>query len=494
MRPDHMDEKTIKKGTLVNALGIGGKALLPLLFILITRLFGPERMGIFFLAFVSMDIAFNITLSGLKDGVILFISKYSHKSDEKDKVYKILANALLITLGVSALIVLFYYIAGNVIALNRYPDGKLAGALSIMIWSLPVFAVVNMITSATRGLLVMKWDAIMIGFLRPFFFCLTVLTVALLKGRLNDLATGYLIANVLLLFLALLIFFRQFQLSKLLEAFRFPLWDRSLLKFIIPQNLNTTFNTLITNLDVMMLGLFKTDPVLIGYYGMGAQIVRNVRQIKVAFAGILGPIVTRLRKDRNYPEMERLFSRIVSWTISIAFPVLFVVGVFRSELLQLFHKSFSGEALFMLVLLIPPFLSCLMGMAGDIIVMTGHVTWNLINSATVALLNCILNYFLIPEWGLMGAAVATAVSATIVYLLQLFEAHVLLSVQLRVNIALRPFLYLILPAITYALLSAYLPGKDILLRIIKTALPLLLYIPVAMMDQKKIKQKHQSAE
>ena len=83
--------------------------------------------------------------------------------------------------------------------------------------------------------------------------------------------------------------------------------------------------------------------------------------------------------------------------------------------------TLAAAAVLMLWLLVPPILSCSVGLAGNIIVMTGHSTWNLINSVSVALLNVIFNYLLIPQYGLLGAAYATALAATAISIAQLEE-------------------------------------------------------------------------
>lgn len=486
-----MDEKTIKKGTIINALGIAGKAMLPVLFILITRFFGPKIMGIYFLAFVIMDMTFNISLSSLKDGMALFAAKHHHPDDpeEEAEIYRSLANAVAITLGVSVVAIIFYLFAGKAIALDRYPDGQLASILTVMVWALPLYAVPVIVSAAIRGLLIMKWEAILIGFLRPALFCISTVIVYAAGRGIQELAVGYLIANAVLFLLAGVIFLRHFSFTKLCHAFKRPFWNTSLLKFLIPQNLNTTFNTLITNLDVIMLGFFKTNPEIIGYYGMGAQIVRNIRQIKVSFAGILGPIATKLHRDKNSMEIERLFNKTVHWTMRIALPALFLVGIFRSELLHLFHKSFSGDAYFMLILLIPPFFSCLIGMAGDIVVMTGHAAWNLFNSVSVAVLNFFLNMLLIPGHGIMGAAVATAISATVVYLMQLLEIRLLIRVHFRPAVAMRSFLYIVPPLALFLLLRAVLfSGTSLPDRMAQSIPPVVLYAAIMIYDRRRLRK------
>ena len=109
------------------------------------------------------------------------------------------------------------------------------------------------------------------------------------------------------------------------------------------------------------------------------------------------------------------------------------------SLVVLFHGSFTGDTEFMLWLLVPPLLSCSVGLAGNIIVMTGHSLWNLINSISVAGLNLLFNYLLIPKYGILGAAYATALAATAISIAQLVEARYLVGARIYLRKVYKPW-------------------------------------------------------
>ena len=61
------------------------------------------------------------------------------------------------------------------------------------------------------------------------------------------------------------------------------------------------------------------------------------------------------------------------------------------------------------------------------IVMTGHPRLALVNSVATLILNATLNLILIPTWGVVGAAVATGASITIVSIVRLLQVYRLLK-------------------------------------------------------------------
>jgi O-antigen/teichoic acid export membrane protein len=75
----------------------------------------------------------------------------------------------------------------------------------------------------------------------------------------------------------------------------------------------------------------------------------------------------------------------------------------------------------MLPLLLVPYLNCAFGLAGNSLVYSGRSGLNLANNLGVAAANTLLNWLLIPRWGLLGAAAATCVASAGVAALQVIQ-------------------------------------------------------------------------
>ena len=148
--------------------------------------------------------------------------------------------------------------------------------------------------------------------------------------------------------------------------------------------------------------------------------------------------------------ISNCFSRSKNWSVSVVF--------FNRELVLLFHGSFTYDTEFMIWLLVPPILSCSVGLAGNIIVMTGHSIWNLINSISVAMLNLAFNYLMIPKYGILGAAYATVLAATAISVAQLLEAKYLVGARMIIGRIYKPWLA-ILPATAIAVYSAQMQSE-----------------------------------
>lgn len=431
---------TIAKGALVNTLGIVGKIASPLLFIVITRLYGPDIMGSFYLAFTMMSMMTALTVSGFRSGVLMFASRFheSKDADEKD-LYGIFANAVVISLSVAFLLVVLVFFAGEPLLKDRYPQPVLWESLRLMVWALPLNVIPPLVIAATRSLMIMKWDAVIDAFLVPFSLLVYAVVFFFITPGIRGLMISYLLSGVTVAAVSLIVFCRYFSFFKLLRAVFKARLLKKFIWFSLPESLNMTFNQFITNLDVVMLGYFSFKPEVIGFYAMGAQIVRNLRQVKLAFSGIYAPIIARLHKRGDLEGISHSFSMVSRWTSMLGFPAAMLIFLFKDELLLIFHSSFTGDSSFMAILLIPPLLSCIVGLSGNILVMTGRSFWNLTNSLSVAGINAVLNYFLIPEYGLTGAATATACAAVIVSSMCMVEVYFLVGARLVLKRIYKPY-------------------------------------------------------
>ena len=450
----HTHEENIARGAAVNMLGTIGKAMHPLFFVLVTRLYGPELMGIYFMVYKILDITASLTVSGINDGMMMFMSRDIEKAVEKeDRLYMIIANGLMLSIVVTAFIIIAGSFGGLEFIKQKYPQPEVVESLRYMMWSLPFIFIPILVIAATKALLIMKYDAFLIGFLKPLLLTVFAFGYYFVSPTLDSLLHGFFFSSVILSVISIYVFHRHFSYRKLLKSLiRFKLF-KPLIYFSIPQNLNITFTTFITNLDILLLGYFKFSPELIGFYGMGAQVVKNLREVKLAFSGAYAPIIARLHAAKNFIKMNETFSMISRWTSMIGFPVALLLALFRDELIWIFHPSFTYDTTFMIILLLPPLVSCTIGLSANILVMTGHSGWNLVNSVGSTLLNGVMGYFLIQRYGLTGAATATGISAVLVTIIIYYEIKVLEKASLIMERIYKPYIAIALPALVFIVLE-----------------------------------------
>lgn len=427
-------DKQLKRGALVNLISLVSWLIHPLFFVIVTWLFGPELLGVYFLATFITDVANSTVTSGYNDAAMIFGSRHADSKDADDELYGVFANALLMSLGLSGLVLVAAHFGVGPLIERLYDSREnLAQGLMILVWTLPFMAISGTCIAATKARMHMEYAAAINGFASPLVLLGTSLIAWWVDGGLIGLMIAHLITRAVLAAMAVWGFTRVFESRKMLRAMRRFRVHRKMLTFAVSQSLNMTFNRYATRLDVVMLAAFGHSNVEVAFYASAALLTFNIRQIKFIFSNSLAPIVARYHSAGDRALFEETLGRVARWTTTLVVPAVLAAIVLRADILILVHSSYTDDSVFMVVLLATPFLSCAFGLAGNCIVYTAHTNWNLLNAVLIAGLNTGFNLLLIPPLGLLGAAIATAMSSLLYSVLQLVELWFLERVTIRLG-------------------------------------------------------------
>lgn len=163
-------------------------------------------------------------------------------------------------------------------------------------------------------------------------------------------------------------------------------------------------------MDVAILGLFVAKSPIGAY-----EVAWRVSLIVLLFSQALGravfPEVSRLAARRDFESVEELLPDVLSASVAFAIPALFGTLVVAEELLRFLFGAEYTVAWFVLVV----FMTEMVFQSGHRIlarVIEGINRPNLAARATVMTLglNLVLNFSLIPFFGITGAAAATLFS------------------------------------------------------------------------------------
>jgi O-antigen/teichoic acid export membrane protein len=175
-----------------------------------------------------------------------------------------------------------------------------------------------------------------------------------------------------------------------------------------------------TSIDVLMLGVL-TDHGDIGRYRAAARGVDIVIIANGIALQLLEPALARALGQKDTPAAQRLISSSVLVSVGLGAMIAIPLGLGASLYLGLFGQEFVAGAPALQTLLLGHMLAFLCGPVAVILVMQGHerlVMWTALGALVC---NAGLNLVLIPHYGIIGAAMATAASV-VLFKLCLFAA------------------------------------------------------------------------
>jgi O-antigen/teichoic acid export membrane protein len=392
-----------------------GRALRYSFNIVIARGLGADALGVFAFGLVIMKGASVVSRLGLDTTVQKFVPEYLNEDNDRrvsGVVVFSLALSFLLGIGVSAVI---YYI---IVSFNSV-DGFSSGL--ILLTGVPLFSSMMVAIAATRGFEETKYgvyirDIVQSGsgilFLAIGSLYLTS-TEATLFGYVLSIGLGL---GIGLVFLQRLGGFRsrpRFQIKKLLS-------------FSIPVLVVAVSQYIVSWTDVVMLSALTT-PTEVGWYQAAYQSSVLITVVLAAVNSIFPPVASRMRAQNKDERLGDLYASTSKWVSLISLLGLVFISAYGETIMSVFDIA-AEEAVSALVILgVGQAITVATGPAGFLLTMSGKERVESGNTVFISVVNIILNYFLIIEFGIVGAAAATSISFVILNVTRVVELKVILD-------------------------------------------------------------------
>jgi O-antigen/teichoic acid export membrane protein len=159
-----------------------------------------------------------------------------------------------------------------------------------------------------------------------------------------------------------------------------------------------------------------------------------------------------------------LFRALVKWISLSTLVATISLILLRDEVLFIFGTSFQNAAETLVVLAIAQWIVATVGPAGYVLLMTGKERVELVGKVVISVLNVVLNFLLVPPFGILGAAVATAISLAILNVIRLAAVQSSLGFySFRPNVTAFVSLVISTVAVVTAVKALHLPAIATLL-------------------------------
>ena len=201
-----------------------------------------------------------------------------------------------------------------------------------------------------------------------------------------------------------------------------------LLRFSSTMILTIGMMALLARTDTIMLGYFK-DSSSVGIYKIVMTVASLVTFIQVASNSVFPPIISELVSSDRLGDLQVMFATITKWTLVLSLPVVMSICFYSETILAFFGEDYVEGARALVILAIGYLVNISVGSVGYILRMSDHERLVLINSAAMGICNIVLNFVLIPQMGIAGAAIATAVSMSAATLAGIIEVNFFLGIH-----------------------------------------------------------------
>ncbi|WP_227376658.1 flippase [Haladaptatus halobius] len=351
------------------------------------------------IALTTMSLGVTFALVGFGQGIPRYISRFD---DERD-VRGAWLTGILFTGAVGVALAGVLYLNADLIATNLFDSAGSNRLIPVFALAVPLVVGYQVGVGGIRGFENTIYKTYVGDLLYPFGRLL--LLGALLSLGVGAVAAGY----AYLVSAAVAFLVAHYLLNRLFPLVgSFRLHVREMAVFSAPLVVSSVLADLLTRTDTVMLGYFTTSHD-VGLYSAAYPLANSLLIALASFGFLYLPLASRLDANGERDEIATIYQLTTKWVFVITFPAFLLFVTFPADILSVFFgERYANGALALAILSVGFFTNAAGGRNRETLSALGHTKLILAGNAVAFVLNLLMNLALIPTYGFVGAAVASA--------------------------------------------------------------------------------------
>ncbi|MFB6209876.1 MAG: flippase [Candidatus Nanohaloarchaea archaeon] len=452
--------RTLVKGAGIAVIGIMVTNITGYLYkIVIGRMLGPEGYGIISQGLMIFSITATIAMFGLPSGVKRFVSKY--KAEEKEKLEKGTVRSSLeigLTSSIAAAIILF--LGAKWFSIQFFGDPDIAIVIKILAFAVPMRALMSVSLSTSIAYKKLEYKIYARNITEGVVKIVSTLVLLALGFEIFGAALAVLLGWISAASLAFYLMHTRIR-PYFTDGKPFSRPYRKLVKFSGPLIFSNVFGQITSWADIFLVGFFMSS-ASVGIYNSALPTAMILGMASSAITALSVPVMTEMYAKEKLGELEKVYKTGTKWVFMLAFPGALLMALFADQGLSLmFGREFveqnagipfiqiSTAGLSLALLTLGYLLFSVTSLSRQLVQATGDTQYNLYISGIVGAGNLGLNLLLIPMFGIVGAALATASSWVLGGFFSLYYVYR--------DLKIHPFKSTFLPVVVASIISAFIP-------------------------------------
>jgi hypothetical protein len=406
----------LKKSFLALLVRLGGMLTQYLFIFIVARLYGPKEQGAFTLCFTVLQLFAIFSQMGLDNRLTRIIAANRDHPDSSI-IKTTYLQSLQLTLVASSVWAIATYYAAPYIAGTVFSKPELTDELQQTCLAFVPFVIIGLNSAGFRGFKNMTGFMVFKG-IQPLISAVLLLVIFYMKSSLGvvDAYTYAMIGTCLLSFIT------WWRFSKLKELSYKPTvsWNQ-MLSESMPMMLTGSMFFILGWTDNIILGIFRSSEE-VGMYDAAFKLSTLSAIVLLAINAIQAPVFSELYHKKEMGRLQQIILRSNRLLFFTSLPLTVVLCIFPDQILGFLGDGFKGAWLVLIILSIGNFINSITGSIGILLQMSGHQKQYNNIITTTAIGSIVLNFILIPEYGLLGAAITSSAAKIIQNLLSVAYA------------------------------------------------------------------------
>jgi O-antigen/teichoic acid export membrane protein len=376
--------------------------------VIVARYYGADMLGIVAVLNSFLLLGTTFTLLGTGTSILRLIPEHLAKYSP-GSAFRLYRRTQFLVAAVSVVTGSALFLGAEQVASKVFDKPHLSGFLALAAAFVVFQALASLNTQAVRGLRLIRTYSVMQ--VLPALLALVLLVAATVAAWSPDSPVYAHLGGIgLTAVIGMVVMDRTFRRRTSPKDRVEPVSTRALLTISLPMLMTSSLSLLIGQIGVVMLGMFRPEEE-VGYYAVAVRMATLVTFMLTAINSMAAPKFSELFQKEQLADLfyvAKKSAKLIFWTTA---PLLLGLLVLGKPLLVLFFGSPFGAAYPALALLvIGQFVNSVSGSTGMFMNMTGRQSQfrNIILAAAV--INVSSNLFLIPRYGLVGAALTAMIT------------------------------------------------------------------------------------
>ncbi len=410
---------TIAHGAVVTSGGVTGQRLLTAAteFLLVAGL-GPALYGVYAVAWRISQILIQLVTFGSVPALQRFVP-----AGEPAERPRIVGLAYATTATVGAAVAAGVWLAAPAIDAVTVDTPAFVPTLRLFGLIVGLTGVVMIVAATFRALGSARGEVAFNKLLRPAARLVGGAGAIALGSGVVGVASGMVVCMLALAVVGVVVSVRATGIVPSLRGARTDL--RRFYNHAGPVAMSSFGKVFQDRIDLLLVGALLTA-VAAGVYNVVVVLISIAWIPLISFNQLLPPVASDLYAADEMETLNAVYSSVTRLIVTAVLPLLAVLGVYGGELLGAFGGTYTQGYLPLVVYLGGAFVGSAVGATGWLLMMTDHQYARMALDWLLAVLNVVLTYAFVVEFGLVGAALGTALAIAVqngiqVLLLRRFE-------------------------------------------------------------------------
>lgn len=380
--------------------------------ILISRTYGAEIYGVFSLSVMLIGWFKVFSGLGLKQGLSRYIPFFRARKED-EKIQYIFKKSFLILIIISAIAGLLLFFLSDLIAIDIFSNSNLVIFLRIFSIALPLIVLGESLLSAIKSYEQIGWFSFISNVLGNLVMLMCLFLLIFFEADLISVPISYALGYSSMFFVAYIVCKKKipkiFKLHRKSGIESGKIAFKEMFSYSWPFIFYGIVLLIFSWTDSLMLGIFRTAEE-VGFYNAAMPFAALIEFPLIIFIQFFFPLVTKEFSKNRMDIVKQLSQQVGKWIFIMTIPIFIILFCFPGVFLKLFGEEYLVAESALRFLSVGVLFSTIFGISQELLSMKGKSKLILLDMVVAGAINVLLNFLLVPNYGISGASIATMVS------------------------------------------------------------------------------------